>query len=144
MIERLVTTYDVGAEPGELALTSPNGGSAGGCATRTAEGTPQSIVFTDFPGVVVRLGEWGREGFPSCGCDACDEKPNDVVDRMREAIESAVAGDYEETLTRGWLRRGWLSLSVPGSWSSTSRLGRAEGRHLGKPGSHKWPPGPRR
>ena len=146
LIESLMTTYDVVAEPGELAVDFPEWKGAAGEVVRLvpAEGTAVSLVFTDFPGVVVLLGEWGREGFPSCGCDACDEKPNDVIVRMREWIESAVAGEYEETLTRGWLGRGSAVTHVPGSWSSTSRLGPAEGRHLGKPGSHKWPPWPRR
>jgi len=145
IIESLVSTYEVMAETGDVAIDFPEWKGSAGDVTRLVptQGTPMAFLFTDFPGVVIRLGEWGTEAFPVCGCDACDDKPGDVIDRMREVIESAVAGDYEERISRGWLRKGWLSFSGPRT-SGTRRLGPGEGRRLGQPGSHKWPPWPRR
>ena len=146
LIERLVATYDVMATTGDVAIDFPEWKGAPGEVIRLAPtgGVPLAFLFTDFPGILVRLGEWGIEPFPVCGCDACDEKPDDEIIRMREVIESAVAGDYEERLIRGWLRKGWLSFTGPGTRSGTRRLGPGEGRRLGRPASHKWQPWPRR
>jgi len=30
-----------------------------------------AVAFTAFPGLLVRIGRWRIEAFPSCGCDAC-------------------------------------------------------------------------
>ena len=104
LIDSLVSTYEVMAETGDAAIDFPEWKGSPGQVTRLAPsgGVPLAFLFTDFPGVLIRLGEWGVEPFPACGCDACDEKPNEVIHRMREVIESAVAGDYEERLIRGW------------------------------------------
>ena len=42
---------------------------------------PVTIAFNDFPGLAVRCGRWVTEPFPSCGCDACDEMPDDEPHR---------------------------------------------------------------
>lgn len=146
IIESLVTTFVVVGEVGSVEVDFPEWKGSPGEVIRLSptRGVPLAFLFTDFPGVLIRLGEWGVEPLPACGCDACDEKPNEVIDRMREVIESAVAGDYEERLIRGWLRNGWLSFTGPGTRSGTRRLGPGEGRRLGQSASHKWPPWPRR
>ena len=114
LIERLVEEFDVEVEEGydlpfpridrrELDLPSvrliPNDPA---CA-------PISIAFTDFPGIVVRLGKWKEEPFPNCGCDACDEDAGEEVEGMTEIFESVTGGGFLEairiprTLGDGWV-----------------------------------------
>jgi hypothetical protein len=144
IIESLVSTYEVMAETGDVAIDFPEWMGSAGDVTRLVptQGTPVALLFTDFPGVVVRLGEWGTEAFPVCGCDACDEKPDEVIVRLRNLIDLVIAGGYQEVLTKRSLRQsfdGPQGLSV-----SETRIHRAERRRLGQLGSHKWPPWPQR
>ena len=104
-----------------------------------AAGVPLTVVVTTFPGVILRFGEWGEEAFPGCGCDACDEQPAELIDRMTDLVAIAAAGGYEEELTKRKLRH-----TFRGKTSSESHLGRNEWRRLGKPGLHRWPAWPYR
>ena len=144
LIENLVSTYDVISEPGNVALDFPEWKGSTGDAIRLhpTQGTPVAFLFTDFPGVVIRFGEWEADAFPNCGCDACDEKPDDVMTRMTNLIDLIIAGGYQEVLTKRSLRQ---SFDWPQGLSITERrVGRVERRRLGQPASHKWQPWPRR
>jgi hypothetical protein len=144
IIESLVTTFDVIAEVGNVEVDFPEWKGSPGEVIRLepSNGAPVAFLFTDFPGVVIRFGEWRTEAFPVCGCDACDEKPDDVMFRMRTVIELVVAGGYQEVLTKRSLRQ---SFDWPQGLSITERrLRRVERRRLGQPASHKWQPWPRR
>jgi Family of unknown function (DUF6226) len=46
-----------------------------------------TIVFTSFPGLLVRLGHWVVEPVPVCGCEACDE----TAEQEQARLESMVA-----------------------------------------------------
>jgi hypothetical protein len=70
---------------------------------RGGDGGPLTFAFTDFPGVLVRFGRSHVEAFPSCGCDACDEVPADVIERLARAVDQFVAGGFSEGLEDGWL-----------------------------------------
>lgn len=144
LVSELVGNFDVEAMVGSTAVDFPDwpDGSIETIRLVPAVGTPLAIMITDFPGVFIRFGAWGREAFPACGCDACDEQPPDVIETMHRLIEAAVAGRYEEELTERT-----LSYSFSGAWggeSSEGRLKRGEWRHHGEPGTHSWPPWPRR
>jgi hypothetical protein len=69
LIESLVSTYDVISEPGNVGLDFPEWKGSTGEVVRLAPtgGVPLAFLFTDFPGVLMRLGEWGVEPFPVCG-----------------------------------------------------------------------------
>ena len=45
-------------------------------------GAPLTVAFTTFPGVLIRYGRWCVEGYPSCGCDACNEQPAELLSEM--------------------------------------------------------------
>lgn len=142
LIEGLVTTYDVIAEVGNVEADFPDWKGSIGEVMRLvpSNGTPVAFLFTDFPGVLIRFGEWEADAFPNCGCDACDEKPDDVMTRMRNLIDLIIAGGYQEVLTKRSLRQ---SFDWPQGLSIRERrIGRTERRRLGPPGSHKWPPWP--
>ena len=59
---------------------------------------PVIIAFTDFPGLGVRVGRWLTDWFPSCGCDACDEMPDEVFEGSSELLSDVVAGRFRESL----------------------------------------------
>ena len=58
------------------------------------DGIPIGVEFTDFPGVIIRVGMKDFP-FPVCGCDACDEEVGRLATDMEELVEAAVAGRYE-------------------------------------------------
>ena len=59
---------------------------------------PVTIAFIDFPGLAVRFGHWATDWFPSCGCDACDEMPEEEFERFAELLSDVVAGRFRESL----------------------------------------------
>jgi hypothetical protein len=63
------------------------------------DAAPVTIAFTDFPGVIVRFGRWHVEAFPACGCDACDESPEDLTELLLAELDAIALGDYSETET---------------------------------------------
>ena len=143
LIDGLVTTYDVISETGDVGIEFPQWRGSTGEVIRLhpRHGTPVTFLFTDFPGILIRFGEWRTEAFPVCGCDACDEKPDDVIIRMRAMIELVVAGGSQEVLTKRSLRQ---SFDWPQGLTVTERrIGRDERRRLGQPASRKWSPWPR-
>lgn len=102
-------------------------------------GAPLTVVFTTFPGLLVRFGKWQVEAYPSCGCDACDERPEDLIERLRQRVRLLLLQEgFTETLTHGW-RRSRLTLATRGSQSETT-LTREEGRQLGQADVLEWAP----
>lgn len=59
---------------------------------------PIIVAFTTFPGLAVRFGNWRVEYFPDCGCDACDEMPDDAFEALSELVETVVLGRFRESL----------------------------------------------
>ena len=80
---------------------------------RTPAAAPLAIAFTDFPGVILRLGRWYAEALPGCGCDACAEQPDDLVAEMYTQVDALVEGGLWERVRRG----------VTSSWSETRLIG---------------------
>ena len=68
---------------------------------------PLTIVFTAFPGLVVRAGEWCTDVFPSCGCDACAETAAAESPRLREMTDDVVAGRFRETISLPLMGSAW-------------------------------------
>jgi len=79
----------------------------------TPAAAPLSVVFTDFPSVVLGLGRWYRRSFPACGCDTCDEQPAELVADLRRRAEAVVEGGLWERARRG----------LAGSWAETRLIG---------------------
>src|SRR3954470_6086510 len=63
------------------------------------EGAPLVVGVTDFPGVRLRLGHWATANFPQCGCDACAEEAEDVIEALDEIVADVVGGAFVEELT---------------------------------------------
>lgn len=139
MIDELVATHEVVSTAGIPAVDIPNfrGPAADLVRLHPREGASLMFMFTDFPGVVVHAGELGVQAFPACGCDACDESPIDLIDRLEKLVRAVVEGRYAEELTKRT-----LSYSIAGEWGSSSseeRLQRGEWNQHGSLGPRHWP-----
>lgn len=108
---------------------------------RSVGGADLVVVHTAF-GVRLRAGRWAEESFPHCGCDACDEEPEDLADELGDFVLDVVHGRLAEELTGG-LRTGTLAVRRPRSAGNQS-LSRDDVRRLGPPGRHEWSPWPER
>ncbi|WP_159796498.1 DUF6226 family protein [Puerhibacterium puerhi] len=132
LVAHLAATYAV-----EVATVGPRDlrGPAADRALRAARLTPSSpdaapltVVRTDLPGVVVEAGALLVEPFPVCGCDACDDPLERVVEDLEETVGAVVTGSLHEWVRGGRLgRQFWVghALSVPGGTRS------GEGRRSG-------------
>ena len=115
-IGRLVASYDVvrtdGVDPrsamylrdAPAVVLTPAGG-----------GAPITITLSSFPGVAIHAGHAYDFRLPSCGCDACDEQPDDLIERLQEVLVDVAAGGLTETRQRRF-----------GADASTVRLERAD------------------
>ena len=64
---------------------------------------PIIVAFTDFPGIFLKVGSRPKELFPNCGCDACDEMPDELIEKMIEMVETVVSGGFRESMRVPWL-----------------------------------------
>jgi Family of unknown function (DUF6226) len=88
---------------------------------------PLTVALTTFPGLKVRVGRWCTDGFPACGCDACDETAATEAGRLQEIIDAVVAGRFREAILLppsgdGW--QEWEMWSPPRRWSGRSQVAR--------------------
>ena len=117
-VQRLLVEYDVTLEEGkgmdsELER-SPLARPTLKLIPRQDNCAPITIAFTKFPGLVVRVGRWVIDPFPSCGCDACDEMPGEEFERLTELLDDVVAGRFRESMR---LDPGGDGLSSREFWS---------------------------
>lgn len=114
---------------------------------------PVAVAFTTFPSLVVRYGRWHGQGFPSCGCDACDEGADDEAERLDDVLGKVVAGRFAEELriplfgdARLYQRLGDGTIREGVSVDGWTTLPRAVARVLAGPSSRRveWQPWPRR
>ncbi|WP_091186328.1 DUF6226 family protein [Paramicrobacterium humi] len=104
LIDHLASTYDVGVEEGHhvtLDLLHPPAADETVRAVRLTPCddacAPVVIVLTDFPGVRVFAGVLFSAVYPSCGCNACDERWDTVADELEwETFAIAGGGLTEE------------------------------------------------
>jgi hypothetical protein len=101
LIDQLVRDYKV--QPSERPQPSFELGAKQAVARPTVVLTPDDraaapieIVFTDFPGLTVRLGRDYREHYPQCGCDACDETAKEQAEEFDWHARQVVAGRFIE------------------------------------------------
>ena len=80
---------------------------------RTPAAGPLAVAFTDFPGLMVRLGRWWAEALPACGCEECGEDPAELSAALRAQVDALIEGGLWERVRRG----------VGGSWFETRLIG---------------------
>jgi Family of unknown function (DUF6226) len=148
-VDELAAHYNVDrrpASPADLARVD-------GCVSDALDATvlePRSgdrslliVGVCDLPGVHLAFGRWASEHLPVCGCDACDETPEELLEKLT-GVRDLVVGGFGE-----WARleagQWWLGhQTIDGS--SEGSLDRAERRELGirEPVELAWQPWRRR
>ena len=145
LVSRLVSRYRVEAEPAEATgpwrdieratLLVPDGA-----------GAPATVIWTGV-GVALRAGHAFVRGFPSCGCDACDEDPDGLAADLEQTLEAIAAGGLVETRRSHRVGADTATVELR-STSGGSRSGRISGprdpRHAIPAGTVDWPAWPLR
>ena len=102
LVTEVVSAYDVEAQP--VAL--------GRClwAVRLAPegGAPLVVGVSDPAAVWLQVGTVPTEArLPDCGCDACDEDPDELVELLRQRVACVVDGALVERLRPDGLEVVW-------------------------------------
>jgi hypothetical protein len=106
----------------------------------SGDGSPLTVGYTTFPGLIVRLGRWHLPAFPHCGCDACDEQLDQLVAELRDQVQGLVDGKFSETLTPDWK----LMHDYVGRSRGWTRLTPEQAAELGEPAHLEWGLWPKR
>lgn len=151
VIEALVAAYQVEVERGGAELDPELcDGLPVNRVVRlepTREGAaPLVIVLTTFPGVAVRAGIWRTTLYPICGCDACDEPPDELAEDLARQMRAVAAGSLLEELRGGIDPHLTISLSddLGPLGTQLGPISRREMKQKGGPVRHDWQPWPRR
>lgn len=110
---------------------------------RPADGASLTLTFTPFPGVMVRYGFAGRSMFPACGCDACDEDPDDEAHAMAELVDDVISGSFSETRRQHVLRPDTYESEITrGAGSRRTEQAQIDPELTGglAVGTTRWPP----
>ena len=157
LVDRLTAEYDVartdtialvpGARPFDYArapvtLTPAKTGAAS-----------VAIAFTTFPSLLVHIGQWRVDSFPSCGCDACRETAHAEGQRLQRLCDDVAAGRFREEITIPLFGQAKLRFALGDVAAADGHLNegwRALPRHrarellVGRPRRVQWQAWPRR
>lgn len=144
-VSRLVARCAVTVSPVDVPGRWKSGVRRAALLVPDGPGAPMTVIWTGF-GVVVRAGHAYEEGFPVCGCDACDEDPERLADDLAEAIEAVAAGGLVETRRRRRLGADDARVELRRAGGSSTTSGRLtepdDSRHAIPRGTTSWPPWP--
>ncbi|WP_116051194.1 DUF6226 family protein [Amycolatopsis palatopharyngis] len=136
----------------ETATESDPHGGGSAPVVRLAPADPAAstltVVFTSFPGLLVRMGLTETLQLPACGCDACDETTEECAELLRERIDAVTEGTFGGRLVHdgSWWHEHWYH-TRDGGGSSRDRIDRVRLRALRAemPGDEqRWAPWPQR
>lgn len=100
------TSYDVERTDGVLDAHA-TGMRPGPLAVRIVPlgaGAPLTVTFTSLPGVILEAGWAWRSSYPSCGCDACAQDPDELAADLASDLRAIAEGG----LTEGRRRNRWF------------------------------------
>ena len=148
LVGELERTYDVRVDRAATWPVEPHEALERVVRVEPARGAALVLAVGEPPRVLAWSGHWSGDGrFPACGCDACDETADDVVEHLRGWVASVVLGRSTERLSR-WPRERRTTRSWPGGGTgSGSPLDRERFQQLAglaPPGEHVWPAWPPR
>lgn len=88
---------------------------------RMPTAAPLAVHFID-SGLRLRFGRWWAESLPACPCDACDEDPKILAERLRIHSDALIEGGLWERVRRG-LSGSWFETRLIGTGVKTDREG---------------------
>ncbi|HEX5202057.1 DUF6226 family protein [Paractinoplanes rhizophilus] len=141
MVERRESKECLGAEEALVRMVR--------LIPRTPAAGPLAIAFTDFPGLMVRLGRWWVDILPACGCDACAEDPAELIGMLRGQVGALIEGGLWERVRRG-IGGSWFETRLTGVGLTARREGpltsrdARDARRGGFAAPVLWAPWPRR
>ncbi|MFC7404107.1 DUF6226 family protein [Georgenia alba] len=155
LVEHLVATYDVElrTEPWDRAAERrwQDAARVVGLRPRASEAAPLTLVYTDYPGLLLEAGELTTFHFPNCGCDACDEPLAVQVDELEQHAFAVVEGRFAEWVRVGAARWEWHWIGLSDGEASGEGRSRmpwptvwSVRRRLGSLPDGRWQPWPRR
>lgn len=95
--------------------------------SQTPNSAPITLVWADPPAIRIYAGALFSSAYPSCSCNACDERWNECADALELDIFSIIAGGLTEHVsapkrpTLSFDRRGGFSLGIGQSVSYSLR-----------------------
>ncbi len=106
LIDYLVGHYDVEVDEGHHVMADVLHAPTAEETVRAVRLTPRSdvcapLVFmlTSYPALRVHAGAFFTEFYPSCGCNACDERWDDVADELEWQVFAIVGGGFGEEVS---------------------------------------------
>lgn len=118
LIDHLVATYDVDVEEGagvdSDGMPPEQVARAVRLAPRSSTSAPLTIVFTDYPAVRLQAGVLFSTVFPSCGCNACDERWDHGADELEWQTLAIAGGGFSERVSAPRMPK--LSHDRRGGW----------------------------
>ncbi|MGW8482716.1 DUF6226 family protein [Microbacterium sp. NPDC055903] len=106
LIAFLAARYDVEVEEGLHVMAGLQHAPASEDVVRAVRLTPRNatsaslvIILTAFPGVRLYAGALYSAAYPSCGCNACDERWNEAADELEWQVFAIVGGGFSEEVS---------------------------------------------
>jgi hypothetical protein len=100
-----------------------------------ASGAPVTLICTTFPGVNVVFGESHTWGYPICGCDACNDDPEDLRDELEADVLGVVRGHFTEYRNK----KGETGFRIDYVADERRGDGYKAGTPSGRLSEHRWP-----
>jgi hypothetical protein len=156
LLDRLEAEFDVERSEGrETDVGSGMGTPARPSVTlrpKSGEAAPLTIRFTTFPGLIVHVGRRYSEPLPQCGCDACAETGEEMVERLEWLVGHVVAGRLREAIEMprfggdAWQVTEIGDMGAPPWQRSRGAIERERAREIvaGDRAEHAWRAWPRR
>lgn len=102
LLTHLVETYDVTIDDDPPLDAFPGDPFAVvrvvGLVPATDDAPPLTIAWTPFPGIRLHAGAAADVALPACGCDACDDDIESLLDELEGTVLAVVSGGLSESV----------------------------------------------
>lgn len=102
LVDHLVATYGVWVDDDPPLDAFPGDPfevvRAVGLVPATSDAPPLTIAWTPFPGIRLHAGAAADVALPVCGCDACDDDVESLLDELEGTVLALVSGGLSESV----------------------------------------------